>query len=425
MRIRGFLFSIIFLGIVFVSAQMNSSNYDGSLVSVDGGGVAGSSTYNMSVVGGIVSGLTNSSDYDMEFGVFYGDNAVPNNITTVLVSVDGLNVTTSDLNCSGLITDIGGDDLNVSLRWYKDSVLNLSIEYDNNYANGTLFSAILGSGNTTKGELWMCSLRSYDGDLYSEWGNSSDLLILNSLPNVTLVDPTDWNSTENRSLQFNWNGTDADNDGLTYEISISEHKYAGINICNDDRSESGIGNNNYIPASDLLCLYDNGYYYNWSVRAHDGEEWGEWSGVWHFNVTANIAAVLINGEIDFGLMAMGDMKNTTGVDLDPFEIDNSGNAVINISMNSSRLWEMESGNSSYYQFKANNVTGEEGAFSWIKSIVSWFNVPIITGDVVAVSELNYKDGDDGAEVDIRLEVPTNEAPGAKNANIVFELALAE
>jgi len=30
----------------------------------------------------------------------------------------------------------------VSMRWYKDSVLNLSSDYNNNYANGTLFNVI-------------------------------------------------------------------------------------------------------------------------------------------------------------------------------------------------------------------------------------------------------------------------------------------
>ncbi|MBT6689746.1 hypothetical protein HN903_00260 [archaeon] len=424
MRFRGFLFGLFLFGFVFVSAQMNSSSYEGSLVATDGGGVLDSTNYNMSIVGGIVSGLTNSSGYDMELGVFYGENIAPEGVTPILVSVDGLNVTTSDLNCSAVISDVGGDDLNVSLRWYKNSILNLSIEYDNNYANGTLFSAILDSGNTSKGESWSCSLRTYDGGLYSEWGNSSGLVILNTLPTVVLISPTDWNSTTNRSLMFNWSGSDVDNDSLTYEISIGEHKYAGVNICNDDRSDDSINNESYVPASDLLCLYDNGYYYNWSVRAHDGLGWGEWSDVWHFNVTANIEAVLINGEIDFGSMAMGEVKNTTTGVLDPFELDNSGNAIINISVNSSQLWEQASGNSSYYQFKANNVTGEGGAFDWLLSIVDWFNMPI-TGNVVAVDELNYQDGDDGVEIDMRLEVPANEAPGAKSANIVFELTLAE
>ena len=71
-----------------------------------------------------------------------------------------------------------------------------------------------------------------------------------------------------------------------------------------------------------------------------------------------------------------------------------------------------------------NVSGEEGAFSWLTSLISWFNIPI-TGEVVAINQLNYSDSKDSAEVDIRVEVPTNEAPGAKSSLIVFYSRLAE
>ena len=53
MRFRGFLFGLFLFGFVFVSAQMNSSSYEGSLVATDGGGVLDSTNYNMSIVGGI------------------------------------------------------------------------------------------------------------------------------------------------------------------------------------------------------------------------------------------------------------------------------------------------------------------------------------------------------------------------------------
>lgn len=105
-------------------------------------------------------------------------------------------------------------------------------------------------------------------------------------------------------------------------------------------------------------------------------------------------------------------------------LDNIGNVLTNVSVNSSALWSTQPDNSSYYQFRADNVTGEEGAFSWLLSITSWFDMPII-GEVVAVGELNYPSGDDSVEVDVRLEVPASEGPGVKNATIVFVGGLAE
>lgn len=361
---------------------------------------------------------------DIELSFEGGLFGAPNNISLSLVSVDGLNLTTSDLNCSGVISDNQGDSMNVSVRWYKDSVLNLSLDYNNSYVNGTMFSGILDSGNTSVSETWICSARAFDGVFYGEWTNSSGLSIGNKLPNVTLISPSDWNATMDRSPEFAWIGYDADNDTLTYEISVSEYKYSGSKVCNDDISDDNLTSESYVPLSDLLCLYDNGYYYNWSVRANDGTGWGNWSEVWHFNVTAEISINLASSEVAFGSMTPGQSMNTSDDNPTPFELDNDGNVVTNISLNSTALWDEATNESSYYQFKADNTTAELGAFNWLISIVDWFDMPI-TGEVVGIGELNYVDGDDSAEIDVKLEVPENEAPGVKNATILFTGVLAE
>jgi parallel beta-helix repeat protein/surface protein len=356
--------------------------------------------------------------------LIYYTNSAPNNVTVSLLSTGGLNLTTSDLNCSGIISDLDGNDLNVSVRWYKNSVLNLSLDYNGSYTNATEFSAILDSGNTTKNEVWNCSIRVYDGQLYGNWGNSSELEILNSLPTVSLIAPTDWNDSTNRSLEFSWGGSDDDGDSLTFEITIGEYQFEGSGVCSDDRLNSSLNEESYIPSSDLYCLHDNGFYYNWSIRAHDGVGWGVSSDVWHFNVTAEIDINLNVDEVNFGSLSSGNINDSSDDNPSPFMIDNNGNVVTNISLNSSAIWNTESGDSSYYQFKVDNVTGEEGAFDWLLSIVSWFDMPI-TGEVVAVGELNYSDGDDSAEVDIRLEVPGDESSGNKSGAIVFKGVLAE
>ncbi|RLE40256.1 hypothetical protein DRJ16_07320, partial [Candidatus Woesearchaeota archaeon] len=102
----------------------------------------------------------------------------PTTPTPTLISVDGRNSTTADLNCSATITDPDGDAMNVSVRWYKNDVLNLSFDYNNSYTNGTVFSALLDKGNLTVGDTWMCSLRLFDEEGASNWGNSSNLTIL-------------------------------------------------------------------------------------------------------------------------------------------------------------------------------------------------------------------------------------------------------
>ena len=351
-------------------------------------------------------------------------SASPNTPSPFLLSVDGTNKTTADLNCSSLISDLNGNNLNVSVEWFKNGFLNLSLDYNNSYANATLFSAILNSGNTTKNDNWSCSLRIYNGAFWSDWGSSNNLTVLNSLPTVTLILPSDWNSTTNRTPLFSWVGNDSDGDNLTYDFNLTEHQFSGFDSCSDIRLKSGLANESYIPTTDLLCLYDNGFYYDWSVRANDGTGYGNWSTIHHINITAEVLISLNSTNMIFGQLAPDATNDTTDNSPEPFIINNDGNVVVNISLNSSALWDTQPDNSTYYQFKANNVTGEEGAFDWLGSITDWFNMPI-SADVVAIDKLNYTTGNDSAKVDIKLQVPANEAPGSKSALTIFSARLAE
>jgi len=420
----------LLFGLVFVSGGISSGNYSiESLVVSNGGDDISSGSFGMGAIVGMISGALGSASYLNDVGFYYasgnGSNVAPNNVVPSLISVDGLNLTTSDLNCSGLISDSDGDDLNVSVRWYRDGVLNLTVDYDNSYSNGTLFWTVLGSGNTSKGEVWNCSLRVFDGGAYSGWENSSGLEILNSLPTVSLVELSDWNSTTNRTPRLSWNSNDEDGDSMIYEIRVNEYQYSGAKICNDDISDNNLNVESFVFSSDLICLYDDGYYYNWSVRASDdsGASWGDWSSVWHFNVTAEVSIILSVSDLNFGSMGPGDVNDTSNVGLNPFVLENDGNVGVNVSLNSSALWTEASGDSSYYRFKVDNVSGEEGSFDWVSSVTNWLNVPI-TGNVVGIAGLNYSDSGDSAEVDIFLEVPANENPGVKSATIIFTGGLA-
>jgi len=352
-------------------------------------------------------------------------NTAPNNPAVVFGSSGVENISSENLQCNTTISDLDGDALDVYVQWFLNDTLNLTTSYLSQ-ANGSAFSAVLAYGNTSKNQNWSCGIRFFDGQWYSDWVNASEsVTIVNDVPDVTLVSPSDWASSTNRSLEFNWTVVDADADTITYEFNLSEAWFAGDGTsCNDGRYNTSLTETSYTPATDLLCLHDNGYYYNWTVRAYDGDVYGNWTDISHVNITATASISLSNADMNFGTLGPLTIENTSDDSPSPFVIDNNGNAILNISVNSSALWDAIPANNSYYQFKADNKSGEEGAFSWIGSIVNWFNVPI-TGNVVAVNELNYEDGDDSVEIDIRLEVPTNEGPGAKNALVVFSSGLAE
>ncbi len=103
------------------------------------GGASNSTSYNKNVSFKIKSGAGNISSQ---------------NIT----SIDTFNLTTSTLNCSATITDEEGDNINATVYWYENETLKLEVDYNNSYANGTIFEANLTSGNTTEGDNWSCGL---------------------------------------------------------------------------------------------------------------------------------------------------------------------------------------------------------------------------------------------------------------------------
>jgi hypothetical protein len=160
------------------------------------------------------------------------------------------------------------------------------------------------------------------------------------------------------------------------------------------------------------------------VRADDGEVNGSWSNEWKINISALVAVKLLESLVNFGNMVPGDANDTESSVLNPLKIENNGTVYVNVSVNASSLWSTVVTNSSYYRFKVDNVSGEEGAFNWLTSLVDWFNVPF-TGYVTSIDYLNYSDDKDSAEVDIAIEVPPSEDPGVKNSNIILKAELAE
>jgi len=118
----------------------------------------------------------------------YIGNRAPAAPTPGINSTNGSDEADQDLNCFEILNNIDGDDLNVSVKWYKNNTLHLEIDYNNTYSNGTSFNSVLLSGNTTLGDNWTCSMRVHDGEFFSPWANSSELRIQTYLgePEISL-----------------------------------------------------------------------------------------------------------------------------------------------------------------------------------------------------------------------------------------------
>ncbi len=346
------------------------------------------------------------------------ENFPPANPTPLINSTDGSNKTKQNLNCFSTISDLNLDKLNVTIKWIKNSTEYLSIDYNGSFASGTFFSAFLDSENTTKGDVWSCGIKIFDGEFFSNLTFSQNLIILNTPPITNLASPADGNITTNRTPTFIWNAADDDNDILTYELNVS--CYPGCS--SDNRYFIGLNNLSNTLTNDLQFLSDNNFYYNWSARAHDGETFGNWAKERRINIQSLLTISLINNSVNFGELKNNETKNTTSGSPEPLVIQNDGNSFLNIGVDAASFFESEPNPTSNYQFKIDNST-EHGAFDWIFSLVDWTNIPAVT--TLAIAKLNYLDSRDTARIDLLVRVPDEEPAGNKSSIITFTSTLGE
>jgi len=214
---------------------------------------------------------------------------------------------------------------------------------------------------------------------------------------------------------------DPDLDNLTYEINIT--RFVGDGSCGgwnylNITSIVNVSNHTLNTNEELLCLWDENYRYNWSVRVYDGEFYSNWSENFNISVQGLLEINLINSSVSFGQLIFGDSDNTTDDNPAPFVLENAGNVYINITLNASKLWLTQIEDSSYYQFSAANATSRSGGFNGSKSITVFTAMPIL-GNLTAVSDFDFHDTSDWAEIELNITVPDGEPPGNRESNIRF------
>ena len=128
--------------------------------------------------------------------------------------------------------------------------------------------------------------------------------------------------------------------------------------------------------------------------------------------------------IAFGSLDYEESKNTSLGTPAPFEIQNDGNCIINISMNASALFNTKPSASDNFRFKIDNKTGEEGSFG-TGTIIDWAQVPIASPSI-AIAIFNNTDSNDIAEIDLLVTVPdSSEGTGARSTTMYYTASLAE
>lgn len=263
----------------------------------------------------------------------------------------------------------------------------------------------------------------------------------NSPPNnVTLYEPFNGNATLfNRTITFQWlNTTDPDGGTLTYNIQIKQCGTTDPSTCNPDNidfttftqeGEINVGSitegtniTEYISMVEVAADRN----YTWRVRAHDGTDYGGWSENWTFYVPSTVMFTLFDENMSFGSMNPNEVNDTTDNDPYPFRVRNDGNVLtdFNITVDTAEdwLWDRYTAASQYFQYSIDNATAystyaeENASFNWSDSATTpaWFDIPE-TNTSANIRQLNYSDIMDEAEIDVRIQVPSDEPAGDKGS----------
>ncbi len=265
-------------------------------------------------------------------------------------------------------------------------------------------SDLIVSQETAKGENWSLCVTPNDASADGPQACSNQLLIRNAPPSTpTLLYPADGNqSVFERNITFDWDSSDPDGDSIDYTFNLTQA------TCADDLQENltGSGHN-----SSELCV---DRLYEWRVQACDAELCSPWSDTWNFTVASVLGLRLDVNNTNFGTLARNATANTTDGDPAPFQVNNTGNIRLNVTIKAENDLFTTSGlGNSSWQYKARE--NEAGAFNATGSATAWTNMSAAAETVIAA--LFYGESRDAAYIDILLDLPPGEPAGYKSATV--------
>ncbi|MEA2035936.1 MAG: hypothetical protein U9O94_00400, partial [Nanoarchaeota archaeon] len=186
------------------------------------GSLGGISTYDMiygvDITGWAVGNYTvkvNATDMagnNLSGAKSFRINAIPTVADVSINSSDNLNRTNGTLTGDYTYSDSDNDaESSKQTRWYNNT----------KYVQALDDLTSVNPSNTSTGDIWLFSVRVYDGYDYSTWVNSTNLTIVNTPPTTpTIIYPV--NSSTYADIPYiNYSSSDIDNDDLTYSIYIN------------------------------------------------------------------------------------------------------------------------------------------------------------------------------------------------------------
>ncbi len=236
--------------------------------------------------------------------------------------------------------------------------------------------------------------------------------LLNNAPTKpTLSYPANSNTVFERYINFSWlASTDPNDDAVDYILNIS----CGDSCSGECDPEPYTSITDiYYMISSPLCV---DIPYNWTVSACDTYDACNTSDIWNFTIDSIALIELIVNSTSFGEISTGSSNDTTDFSPVPLVIRNTGNVLVNITINATQFFTSVALGASNYQFKvANNETGSINTAC--SQNASFANMPATPAN--AVCNLTYNDSNDEARIHLAILVPNDESPGTKSSSIQF------
>ena len=371
-----------------------------------------------------VNTTLNASDGQFILNVSIFDGVVHSANTTVNFTIDTL---LPDLNTSINLTQPRYNyTINVSANVSDETALDKCQFVDNqsgykrfqNYSLSSKFAECSQLYNITLPRRNVINLTVIIFDKANNTNQSEYLITVNNTPppQIELLSPGTNNQTINRTLAFAWrNATDADNDTLIFLINITCQE------CSADNRIYNVSNTtNYTIAEPLKYLWEDSFFYNWTITASDNVTYGERSAMNNFSIISYISLRMLTDTVAFGTMQLNE-ENTTHDDVpSPFSIENEGNVIINVSISSNMsIWASESMPTINFQYKIDNYSNENFSYDFnnVNTSNNWTN--FTSTAKLSIANMSWQDRNDSAEIDLRVKVPTIEPAGIRAVKIIF------
>ncbi len=364
-------------------------------------------------LGSIASSEENDGDYNLtnahiascdyyDLNVYCFLNSPPTHDDPLLEASSPDNTTLDDLTVTPQNPqDPDGHEITFTYEWRRDG---------EEYLSSPDIDDTLSSEETSPGDVWTVLVTPNDGWDDGESKLSNPVVIEAAALDVPeLVYPVN-ESITNRYPVFNWTDVEQVGNELYYELEVQAPSGLGC----FDIEEFNILESELESSEELCTDLDYTGNYQWRVRACNDIDCSDWTSYAWFEVNSVNMIEFIEDEVDFGVLEVDSVVNTSDGNPSPFRVRNSGNIRINITGYASEdLFDTVGLNEENFLFRVR----EADANAFDASLENYSPVP--DSAEFLVGTLKYLEGEREFLLDLGVMLPPEEPAGVKTTQIIL------